>query len=309
MDDPGFKASYGWVHRLANRHGLTLRKPTKKVKVIAAVANGPTYDEKMRQVTRGWLDLTRVLIIVDRSFADFVTKLIKKYNYPPENIINMDEIPVWFDQPVAKTVAFKGAKEVKCLKVSGDRERISAVLAVTQAGKMLPVTVITQSQSKQAKEAAGDTLVKHGQVYHYKQANKTMKSHIMCDYVKNVLAPCYPVGQRKLLIMDAAPGHKTKMVKEACKKYHFDIAMIPGGMTGDLQPLDISVNRSFKSKLKDLYVQGLMGERRERPARGQVQKEKVDRLIKSIQEAADQVQDRVIKNGFNHMNGMIEKHS
>ena len=56
--------------------------------------------------------LTRVLIIVDRSFADFVTKLIKKNNYPPENIINMDETPVWFDQPVAKTVAFKGAKDV-----------------------------------------------------------------------------------------------------------------------------------------------------------------------------------------------------
>jgi hypothetical protein len=132
-------------------------------------------------------------LIDDRSFADCFTKLIKKNNDPPENIINMDETPVWFDQPVAKTVAFKGSKEVKCLKVSGDRERISVVLAVTQAGSMLAVTVITQSQSKQA---AGDTLVKHGQVYHYKQANKTMNSHIMCDYVKNVLAPCYPVGQR-----------------------------------------------------------------------------------------------------------------
>ena len=56
MDDPGFKASWGWIHRFANRHALTLRKPTKKVKVIAPVANGPTYEEKMRQVTRvGWI--------------------------------------------------------------------------------------------------------------------------------------------------------------------------------------------------------------------------------------------------------------
>jgi hypothetical protein len=69
------------------------------------------------------------------------------------------------------------------------------VFAVTQAGKMLPVTVITQAQSKQAKEAARDTLVKHGEGYHYKQVNKTM--HILCDYVKNMLAPCYPVGERK----------------------------------------------------------------------------------------------------------------
>jgi hypothetical protein len=38
-----------------------------------------------------------------------------------------------------------------------------------------------------------------------------------------------------------------------------------------------------------------MGKGRERPARGQVQKEKVDRLIKSIKEAADQVKGRFIK--------------
>ena len=53
-----------------------------------------------------------------------------------------------------------------------------------------------------------------------------------------------------LLIMGSFSGHKTTEVKKTCKHNNIDIMMIPGGYTGLLQPLDISVNRSFKSKLK-----------------------------------------------------------
>jgi hypothetical protein len=79
----------------------------------------------------------------------------------------------------------------------------------------------------------------------YKQANKNMNGNIMCSYIENVLAPCFERKERKLLIMDSAPGHKTELVKQVCKKHNFDVAMIPGGMTKYLQPLDISVNRSL----------------------------------------------------------------
>jgi hypothetical protein len=101
-------------------------------------------------------------------------------------------------------------------------------LAVNQAGQVLPPTVIVKSQSKAAKEAPGNTRTKIGDVYQYKQVNKTMTSHIMVDYIRNVLSPCYSINERKLLIMDCAPGHKTDQVKRACRELNFDICMIPG---------------------------------------------------------------------------------
>jgi len=52
-------------------------------------------------------------------------------------------------------------------------------------------------------------------------------------------------------LLDAASGHKTADVKEIFKKQGTMLAMIPGGLTSKLQPLDISVNKSFKSKVRN----------------------------------------------------------
>ncbi len=51
---------------------------------------------------------------------------------------------------------------------------------------------------------------------------------------------------------------------DSCGKKLVDLCMIPGGMTKHLQPLDIAVNRSFKSKVKGEYWKRKREEWRER---------------------------------------------
>ncbi len=89
--------------------------------------------------------------------------------------------------------------------------------------------------------------------------------------------------------MDSAPGHKTELVKQVCKKHNFDVAMIPGGMTKDLQPLDISVNRSFKTKLKERYTRALMQQDDMVIERGQASRVKRDRVVDDIWHAAGSI--------------------
>jgi hypothetical protein len=77
--------------------------------------------------------------------------------------------------------------------------------------------------------------------------------------------------------------------------------MIPGGMTKDLQPSDISVNRSFKCKLKERYTQALMQRDELVIERGQASRVKRDRLVDDIRHAAVSIDKDTIKNGFRKM--------
>ena len=45
-------------------------------------------------------------------------------------------------------------------------------------------------------------------------------------------------------------GHLTDTVKAQVKKTNSELAIIPGGLTKELQSLNISINRSFKVKLR-----------------------------------------------------------
>ena len=79
-----------------------------------------------------------------------------------------------------------------------------------------------------------------------------MTSSIMVSWI-DWLASRFNAQERKMLIMDSHRSHMTDDVKVACKSHNIDIIMIPGGCTKYLQPLDLTVNRSFKSKLKQQY--------------------------------------------------------
>lgn len=54
--------------------------------------------------------------------------------------------------------------------------------------------------------------------------------------------------------MDSFRAHKTDSVKKELRKANADTAMIPGGCTSVLQPLDVSVNKVFKNLLRKSWV-------------------------------------------------------
>ncbi|KAJ8009155.1 hypothetical protein DPEC_G00085960 [Dallia pectoralis] len=52
-----------------------------------------------------------------------------------------------------------------------------------------------------------------------------------------------------LLICDSMDAHLTNAVKNQVKQTNSELAIIPGGLTKELQPRDIGVNRAFKVEL------------------------------------------------------------
>ena len=71
----------------------------------------------------------------------------------------MDETPTWFDAPIKNTVDKRGTKQVPIKTLNGEqRKRITTILTVTKSGRLLPPCIVEKSQSRLAKERAGDTL-------------------------------------------------------------------------------------------------------------------------------------------------------
>ncbi|KAF4795889.1 hypothetical protein TURU_089430 [Turdus rufiventris] len=56
-----------------------------------------------------------------------------------------------------------------------------------------------------------------------------------------------------LLIFDSMYEHKTDSVKAMAKKMNLELAVIPGGLTKEVQPLGIGIIRSFKAKMRLLW--------------------------------------------------------
>jgi hypothetical protein len=49
-------------------------------------------------------------------------------------------------------------------------------------------------------------------------------------------------------------GHVTDSVKDQLLKMKTELVVIPGGMTSVLQPMDVSINKSFKDRLRQRYL-------------------------------------------------------
>ena len=109
------------------------------------------------------------------------------------------------------------------------------------------------------------------------------------------------VNKRKLLIMDSFIGHKGGV---GYIQYNWDVCMILGGCTKYLQPLDISVNRSFKWKMMNkprLYKTTVQRKRHH-----SMGKMKMEMVIKNVNKTAYQTKGKSITNGFRRMQEAME---
>ncbi|KAF0038013.1 hypothetical protein F2P81_010887 [Scophthalmus maximus] len=158
----------------------------------------------------------------------------------------MDEVPRTFDRPLTRTVNRKGQSSVTLKTTGHEKTHFTCVLGCTASGGKLPPMVIFKRTTMPKEKFPTDIVVK---------VNKKgwMTESLMHEWHTE----CY--GKRTggffhknkaLLVMDSMRAHITDSVKEAIKRLNSIPAVIPGGTTKFLQPLDISVNRAFKVALR-----------------------------------------------------------
>ena len=216
----GFKFSSKWLDGFLGRYDLTQRRRT-------TVAQQLPSD----------------LIEVQQSFLSYVLYMRMQYNYPLKYIGNMDETPMWFDLPSNTTINKKGEKTISICTTGHERTSFTVILGCMADGTKLPAVCIFKVK-KIPKEKFPDGI-------HIRANEKGwVNESEMLWWIERVWTSRNPFGNsRSLLVLDSFRGHTVDNVKNRLIEKNTNIAIIPGGCTSKLQPLDVSINKSFKSKV------------------------------------------------------------
>ena len=78
-------------------------------------------------------------------------------------------------------------------------------------------------------------------------------------YIKEIHVP-WTKNNRSMIVLDSFRGHLTEMVKKAYRKANTLMAVIPGGCTSKVQPLDVSINKPIKTSMRASWTEYIQAE-------------------------------------------------
>ena len=219
----GFKASVNWCYRFMARHNYSIRRRTHISQQLPA-----DFDDKLIK------------------FQQFIISQRKKNEYDLGLIGNADQTPLTFDLPSEMTVAKTGSKSVNMITTGNEKNRFTVMLACTADGQKLMPYVIFKRKTMPKDIFPPGIIVRV-------QEKGWMNDSLMKDWVKCVWGKRNGGLRRKrsLLVLDAFRCHRSEFMKDILTSEHnTDLAIIPGGMTCMLQPLDVGINKPMKNALR-----------------------------------------------------------
>lgn len=191
------------------------------------------------------------------------------------------------------TVDVKGVKEVKLISTGYEKQRITVMLAITGDGRKLPPYIILNRKTIPKKVVPEDVVVRA-------QKNGWMTSGLMKDWVEVVWneRPGANFYEESMLVFDAFRGHLTDELKDMLYEEQCDLAIIPGGLTCKLQPLDVSVNKPFKQYIREEYENWLTNEEHPLTPTGKIKKAPASTVAQWVSNAWKKIPEKIIVKSF-----------
>ena len=190
-----------------------------------------------------------------------IKTLIDTGIYDLDHVLNVDETGVCCEGTSTKTICFdeeENNKDRKAIKYSAiksvnkDKENLTVVLAGSWTGAKLPAMIIFPDKGvKKLDRDVPDNVCK----VHRKEGSY-MDRPTMESWINKILNPYsrkLPNNKRSLLLLDNFAGHFSPGIKKSIQTYNYDVETLPPNTTKYLQPLDLFVNRPFKSYVSDQW--------------------------------------------------------
>jgi len=227
------------------------------------------------------------------EFQQFILKMRRQHGYDLSLIGNADQTPLTFDNPYDRTLNMKGANTVSIATTGHEKSRFTVMLACMADGTKLPPYVIFKRKTlpKGMKFPKGIHVRVHPKGW--------MDENLMLDWLKTVWGRRQDGHlQRSLLVLDAFRCHRMPSIKQQLVDDKTDLAIIPGGMTKMLQPLDVTVNKPTKDALRRLWNDWLLDGDHTFTAGGRMRTPTLSDVTEWILRIWQELDPAIIKKGF-----------
>ena len=239
MRSDSFKGTTGWLRRFLKRNRLSSR---------VATSVGQKVPENAKELAEDFLD--RVQQFRDQDLTG------------ESKILNMDEMPVYFDSPCLRTYEKKGNNTISMKTTGHHTTRFTLMLCAYNDGRKLRPAIIFRNLKKvpNVRFPTGIDV--------YVTDKGSVTTEIMNKWKDDVFAKRTdgiflnrhskrPVNApyRTLLTMDSATPHiNSDFRKSMAEKYDTKVLIIPGGLTPLIQPMDVSINKAIKASIKKSWA-------------------------------------------------------
>lgn len=219
-----------WTYRFLARHGFSLRRVTRTVVLTDSVLR-----ERLNSFHRA---------------------VMERWNRVRETIfLNMDQTSVLFGDHSVMTVATRGERSVQAFSPSTPGDRVTAALTIASNGDKLPPFVIFKGtiEGRVSREFVRRENPYPDDLMYSCQSSAWMTDELMKRWLDQVLLP-YVFSKLRgtvCMILDSFAVHLKPFVRAFAAEHEIEILYIPGGLTCELQPLDIGVNGPFKHWLRE----------------------------------------------------------
>ncbi|GBB92419.1 hypothetical protein RclHR1_00200052 [Rhizophagus clarus] len=204
----------------------------------------------------------------------------------------MNETPIWFDLPSNTTINQKGATTVNIRTIGHEQSSFTVILACMANGTKLPAVCIFKLKNV-PKEKFPNSI--------YIRANKKgwVNEQEMLWWVENVwTSRNWFDNSRSMLVLDSFHGHIVDSVKNRLVEKNTNMAVIPGGCTSKLQSLDVAINKSFKSKVRDRYNNWMISNIHAFTSTGKIKRPSYSTAMTWVKESWDKISEDLIQKSF-----------
>uniref|UniRef100_A0A8C5QH03 HTH CENPB-type domain-containing protein n=1 Tax=Leptobrachium leishanense TaxID=445787 RepID=A0A8C5QH03_9ANUR len=255
-----FVASAGWCTRFMNRFGLCLRQRTKISQKLPK-----DLDEKVM------------------SFHSFIIKQRRIHNYDLGDIGNMDETPMTFDLPSNKTVASLGEKTIFLRTTGNERKHFTVVLSCLANGTKLRPVIIFKRKTLPKKVKFPPRI--------------TVRTHDK-EEIWNGRPGAALKKKQSLLVWDMFRAHTSDDIKQLAKSSQVTLAVIPGGLTSVLQPLDVCLNKPFKDRVRKMWHEWMSSGQAQLTKVGNLKKPEIELIAKWVRDAWEEIPEEMVQRAF-----------
>ena len=230
-------ARYQSVRRLIRKHSLVHRMGTHESQRSPSETAGLAQD---------YVQTIRPKLAQSNRHEDF--------------ILNMDQTPVPFTFNAKRTLESVGLRTIHIRKSTSDTKRVTCAMTVSASGRVLTPLLVFKG-APNGRIERNEFVTYPDDIEYACQSNAWMDERVMHIWIDRILKPYIdqaPPGIVPLLLLDSYRCHMMKSTVNAIEGLGVEVEHIPGGCTSLCQPVDVGVNKPFKSRMRKLWEEWMI---------------------------------------------------